>query len=158
VKIRFFPLTSPRHLCAVCRSDEIKKSINTCPDQFEERGKYFLYEKYQDSLPILQDLIKAELKKTPVNRPFLAEAYVYLGAVQYQLREYQNSIQALNEVLAFNDSEAGSFIPWAHYHLGNCYRDTGEDVRAKQEYDIAYETNNNLIRRMVEKARKKINQ
>ena len=86
----------------------------------------------------------------------MAEFYFNIGAVEYHLKKYQNSIRSLQEALTINSIKEDWITPWTHYYLGNCYRDTGETEKAKQEYDIAYKFDDAAFLHRVEKARKKV--
>lgn len=83
----------------------------------------------------------------------MAELYLTLGKVEYELKEYQKSIQTFRKVFALNDIKENWIMPWFHYYLANSYRDIGETEKAKQEYDIAYEYDDNTLRSDIDKDR-----
>ncbi len=72
------------------------------------------------------------------------------------MKEYQKSIQTLQNVLASTDVKQEWVEPWAHYFLGTCYKDSGEKEKAKKEYNIAYEIESNRVKSLVDNARKEM--
>lgn len=117
---------------------------------------YSRYGKYSKAEAIFNELITSELSKNPVNNTFLAETYFNLGVLKYNLNEYQSSIKTFQKVLDMNEVQSDWIFPWTHCYLGHCYKDTGEMEKAKQEYDIAYEFEGNMLRLAVDKARKEM--
>jgi tetratricopeptide (TPR) repeat protein len=131
----------------------IKNPLTPAQINLTKGRNYLRCEKYTQAETILQELINTELSKESVDSTFKAETCLYLGEVEYHIKEYHDSIQTLNKVFSFSDVNKEWIKPRAHLYLGNCYRDIGETEKAKQEYDIAYEFKGNALRLEVDKAR-----
>ena len=131
----------------------IKNPLTPAQINLTKGKNYLRCEKYTQAYTIFNDLIESELNENPLNKTFIAELYYNLGKVEYELKEYQKSIQTFRKVFALNDIKEDWIKPWCHYYLANCYRDIGETEKAKQEYDIAYEYDDNTIRSDIDKAR-----
>jgi tetratricopeptide (TPR) repeat protein len=119
-------------------------------------SNYSNYGEYDRAGEIFNKLLEEELGKEPVNKSFIADLEINIGILEYRMKEYQKSIQTLQKVLASDDvnKEWVKFV--AHYFLGNSYRDSGEKEKAKQEYDIAYESESNRVKSLVDNARKEM--
>jgi tetratricopeptide (TPR) repeat protein len=131
----------------------IKNPLTPAKINLTKGKNYLKCEKYTQAYTIFNDLIESELNENPLNTTFIAEVYHNLGKVEYELKEYQKSIQTYRKVFALNDIKEDWIKPWSHYYLANCYRDIGEAEKAKHEYDIAYEYDDNKIRSDIDKAR-----
>lgn len=136
--------------------DRIKNPLTPAQINLIKGRNYLKYEKYSHAESILRDLINSEYSKDSVDNTFKAEAYFYLGEVEYHLKEYQNSIQTLHKVFTLDDVRKEWINAWSHYWLANCYREIGDTEKAGQEYDIAYEYNDNELRSEIDKARSKM--
>jgi tetratricopeptide (TPR) repeat protein len=91
-----------------------------------------------------------------MDKAFIADLEINIGILEYRMKEYQKSIQTLQKALASNDVNKEWVKSVAHYFLGNCYRDSGEKEKAKLEYDIAYMSDNNRVKSLVDNARREI--
>jgi len=133
--------------------EKIENPLTSVQIKFTKGKQYFEWKKYTQGDVIFNDLLKSELNKKPLNNTFIAELYYYLARREYEFKELHNSIQTFRKVLALNDIMKDWIKPWSHYFLANCYRKIGETEKAKQEYDIAYEYDNNFIRATIDRAR-----
>ena len=121
------------------------------------KGKNYLgCARYKKAKRILTGLINSEADDDAADNTVKAEALLYLGEVEYHLKEYEDSIRTLNKVFTIDDVRKEWIVPWSHYWLAGCYREIGEINRAEREYDIAYEYNNSGIRYKIDKARNDI--
>ena len=134
----------------------IKNPLTPAQINLTKGKNYLRCEKYTQAYTILKELVNTELSKESVDSTSKAETCLYLGEVEYHLKEYQDSIQTLNKVFSFSDVKNEWIKPRAHLYLGNCYRDIGQTEKAKQEYDIAYEYDDNTIRSDIDKARSRM--
>jgi tetratricopeptide (TPR) repeat protein len=75
--------------------------------------------------------VEALLQKSIALDPSLADAYVQLGNLYADRREYAKSIPEYESALKLNSN-----LPDAHYRLGQDYVHTGQKDRAQQEFDI----------------------
>lgn len=132
----------------------INKPLTPILIKFTKGKNYRLSGKYSQAYTIFNDLLNPELNLKSSDKTFIAEFYYNLGVVEYHLKKYKNSIQSLQEVLTFDGLNEDWITPWTHYYLGNCYRDTGETEKAKQEYDIACKYDDAAFLHRVEKARR----
>ena len=119
-------------------------------------SNYSNYGEYTRAGEIFNKLMEEELGKDPINKAFIAALAVNIGILEYRMKDYQKSIQTLQKVLASNDVSEAWAKSVAHYFLGNCYRDSGEKEKAKQEYDIAYESESNRVKSLVDNARREM--
>ena len=113
-------------------------------------------EKYTQAETILKELINTVLSKESVDSTFKAETCLYLGEVEYHLKEYHDSIQTLNRIFSFSDVNKEWIKPRAHLYLGNCYRETSDIEKAEKEYEIAYKYNDDGLRSEIDKVRSKM--
>ena len=134
----------------------IKNPLTPAQINLTKGRNYLRCEKYTQAKTILKELINTELSKESVDSTFKAETCLYLGEVEYHLKEYQDSIQTLNKVFSFSDVNKEWIKPRAHLYLGNCYRDIGETEKAKQEYDMAYKFEGNELRTRIDEDRSKM--
>ena len=128
------------------------------PAQIEltKGSNYSRCEEYTRAGEIFNNLKEKELGNNPINKAFIVDLDFNIGILEYRKKDYQKSIQTLQNVLTSNDVNKEWVKPWTHYFLGNCYRDSGEKEKAKQEYDIAYKTDYNRLRSLVDNARKEM--
>lgn len=71
----------------------------------------------------------------------IPEIQYNLGKIKCALKNYDEAIIDLNEAIKQSeDNEAYKY--WAHYLLGNCYKEKGNIEKALEQYDIAGETDN----------------
>ena len=133
----------------------IKNPLTPAQINLAKGKNYLRCEKYTQAETILKELINTELSKESVDSTFKAETCLYLGEVEYHLKEYHDSIQTLNKVFSFSDINNESIKPRAHLYLGNCYRELSDIEKAEKEYEIAYKYNDNGLRSEIEKVRSK---
>jgi tetratricopeptide (TPR) repeat protein len=74
---------------------------------------------------------RALLEKAVKLDPNLSAAYLQLGIVYADLKEFSNAIAALEKAIAVNPELAE-----AHYRLAQAYRKTGDDAKARQEFAL----------------------
>jgi len=134
----------------------IKNPLTPAQINLTKGRNYLRYEKYTQAETILKELINTELSKESVDSTFKAETCLYLGEVEYYLKEYHDSIQTLNKVFSFSDVNKEWIKPRAHLYLGNCYRETSDIEKAEKEYEIAYKYNDNGLRSEIDKVRSKM--
>jgi tetratricopeptide (TPR) repeat protein len=111
---------------------------------------------YNRAGEIFDSLREKELEKNPIDKAFIADLEINIGILGYRMKEYQKSIQTLQKMLASNDVNKEWVKSVAHYFLGNCYRDLGEKEKAKVEYNIAYMSDNNRVKSLVDNARREM--
>ncbi len=111
---------------------------------------------YKRAGEIFDSLRENELGKNPIDKAFIADLEINIGILEYRMKAYQKSIQTLQRVLASNDVNKEWAKSVAHYFLGNCYRDSGEKEKAKQEYDIAYMSESNRVKSLVDNSRREM--
>ena len=119
-------------------------------------ANYLKCGKYTQAGEIFNALMEAELNNSPLNKEFIADLDFNIGRVNYETKEYQKSIQTFRKVVASNDVHKEWVKPWAHYFIGDCYREAGELEKAKDEFDIAYKYDNTALRLKIENSRNKI--
>lgn len=119
-------------------------------------SNYLKSRKYTKADSMFTELLESEFTKNSLDKTFLIDLYFNIGITKYSLKKYEKSIQIFNKILASKDYEKEWVKTWSHYHLGNCYRDTGKIEKAIQEYNIAYKFANDELRHMIDKARSKI--
>jgi len=134
----------------------IKNPLTPAQINLAKGKNYLRCEKYTQAKTILKELINTELSKESVDSTFKAETCLYLGEVEYHIKEYHDSIQTLNKVFSFSDVNKEWIKPRAHLYLGNCYRETSDIEKAEKEYEIAYKYNDNGLRSEIDKVRSKM--
>ena len=134
----------------------IKKPLTPVQIKFKEGINYYSCGKFSQAYTIFNELLDSELKNNHADKSFEAELYYNLGRTEYELKKYQASIQTLQKVLALRHVRADWIKPWAHFYLGQNYRDTGEVENAKHEYDIAYRFDDKALILAIDKARKEM--
>ncbi len=82
----------------------------------------------------------------------LLEVKFEIGKINYELKKYSAAITYLREVVDDEAKEDDRLLAWAHYYLGNCYRETGEIEKALEEYDNASETEDMGLLNRINKA------
>ena len=96
--------------------------------------------KYESALESFQNL-HAEILLNP--NPYLLKKIplikYQIGKIKCDLEEFEEAITYLRQVIN-ETSDDENFLFWAHYLLGNCYRDTGDIEKALEEYDLAGDT------------------
>jgi tetratricopeptide (TPR) repeat protein len=75
--------------------------------------------------------VESLLKKAIALDPKLADAYVQLGNLYADRRDYARSIPEYESALKLNPN-----LPDAHYRLGQDYVHTGQKDRAQEEFDV----------------------
>jgi tetratricopeptide (TPR) repeat protein len=74
--------------------------------------------------------IERLLEKAIRIEPKLTDAYVQLGIVRAARGDFAAAIEAYNGALSVDPNSSD-----AHYHLGLAYKRTGEDAKARQEFE-----------------------
>jgi tetratricopeptide (TPR) repeat protein len=110
--------------------------------------------KFEIALESFQKLLQQLLTMPdPEESQKVIEIKYHMGRIKHYLQNYDEAIPLLIEVINESDDEE-SIIHWAHYYLGNCYKNTGKMEKAMEEYDLAGDTENydllNRIKRAVE--------
>ena len=63
-------------------------------------SNYSSCEEYTRAGELFNKLMEEELGKNPINKAFIADVEINIGILEYRMKGYQKSIQALQKVLA----------------------------------------------------------
>jgi len=89
----------------------------------------------------------ALLRKSIVLKPDLRVAYVYLGTVLAERKQYPDAISAFQRAIALDPNE-----PDAHYRLARVYRNMGMSAESEKEFSkvksIHQKTEDDMVRKM----------
>ena len=81
-----------------------------------------------------------EMQKDKDLHKELLEVKFEIGKINFELKKYSEAIANLREVVDDESIDDDRLLSWAHYYLGNCYKETGDIEEALEEYDNASDT------------------
>jgi len=105
-------------------------------------------------LEILRNQIESGNEKEEKSK--LPEIYLQLGRARFYALQYEEAIEILNKIFAFENFEDEETVFEAHYMLGECYRKTGQNEKALNQYDLAADTDRESLQFKIEEAMKKM--
>jgi len=121
------------------------------------RGRNYSQTKnYEQALAVFEEArAKANENTKDYSERKIPEIQYHIAKTQYDKKAFADAIVEFKFFFATKKIEEKWIEPWAHFYLGDCYREMGEMQKAEAEFGIAYKYDNGALRFEIKKVREK---